>query len=224
VHCLHRKKPLFLACREMVDDEERARADGNEEYLNEADPSILRFLIASRDVASAEQLRDDLLGMLVAGHETTASVLTWTVYLLCQNPHTMSKVKVRLCYPTRISPAPVWIPCIAFVSFFAACLRDSEGFHACLQDMCACSRMTHLRTLAECGTGPITVQLCVHTSNSYIETLYIAQIATIRRFLSGKMLCSVCLAPELSSCFAIKGLVFCTMTCGKASDTACVCF
>lgn len=28
------------------------------------------------------QLRDDLLSMLVAGHETTGSVLTWTVYLL----------------------------------------------------------------------------------------------------------------------------------------------
>ncbi|KAJ8570658.1 hypothetical protein K7X08_037630 [Anisodus acutangulus] len=28
------------------------------------------------------QLRDDLLSMLVAGHETTGSVLTWTAYLL----------------------------------------------------------------------------------------------------------------------------------------------
>ena len=83
--------------REMVDEEEQARAAGSEEYLNEADPSILRFLIASRDVASAQQLRDDLLSMLVAGHETTASVLTWTVYLLCQNPEAMRKVQVRLC-------------------------------------------------------------------------------------------------------------------------------
>jgi carotene epsilon-monooxygenase len=31
---------------------------------------------------SSVQLRDDLLSMLVAGHETTGSVLTWTVYLL----------------------------------------------------------------------------------------------------------------------------------------------
>lgn len=28
------------------------------------------------------QLRDDLLSLLVAGHETTGSVLTWTLYLL----------------------------------------------------------------------------------------------------------------------------------------------
>ena len=32
--------------------------------------------------ASATQLRDDLMTMLVAGHETTAALLTWTLYEL----------------------------------------------------------------------------------------------------------------------------------------------
>lgn len=63
-----------------------------EGYINEGDPSVLRFLIASREEVSANQLRDDLLSMLVAGHETTASVLTWTFYLLAQNPEQMQKV------------------------------------------------------------------------------------------------------------------------------------
>lgn len=78
----------------MVDEEERAAAAGDEEYMNTEDPSILRFLIASRDEASAQQLRDDLLGMLVAGHETTASVLTWTTFLLCGRPECLAKVQV----------------------------------------------------------------------------------------------------------------------------------
>ncbi len=56
---------------------------------------MLRFLIASREEVSARQLRDDLLSMLVAGHETTGSVLTWTLYLLEQNPQTMAKVGLR---------------------------------------------------------------------------------------------------------------------------------
>jgi carotene epsilon-monooxygenase len=30
--------------------------------------------------------------MLVAGHETTGSVLTWTLYLLAQHPDKMAKV------------------------------------------------------------------------------------------------------------------------------------
>lgn len=31
-----------------------------------------------------EQLRDDLMTMLIAGHETTAAVLTWAIFLLAQ--------------------------------------------------------------------------------------------------------------------------------------------
>ena len=67
-----------------------------EGYINEGDPSILRFLIASRDEVSANQLRDDLLSMLVAGHETTGSVLTWTLYLLAKNLVQMQKASLLL--------------------------------------------------------------------------------------------------------------------------------
>ena len=35
---------------------------------------------------SDKQLRDDLMTMLIAGHETTAAVLTWALFLLMQNP------------------------------------------------------------------------------------------------------------------------------------------
>lgn len=33
------------------------------------------------------QLRDELMTLFLAGHETTANALTWTCYLLSQNPH-----------------------------------------------------------------------------------------------------------------------------------------
>lgn len=83
---------LIAKCKKMVEEEE-AEASFDEGYINDSDPSVLRFLIASREEVSSKQLRDDLLGMLVAGHETTASALTWTLYLLAQNPEKMEKAR-----------------------------------------------------------------------------------------------------------------------------------
>ena len=52
-----------------------------EERDNSDDPSLLRFLVDMRDEdLSSKQLRDDLMTMLIAGHETTAAVLTWTLF------------------------------------------------------------------------------------------------------------------------------------------------
>ncbi|CAN0926222.1 Carotene epsilon-monooxygenase, chloroplastic [Linum grandiflorum] len=82
---------LIAKCKEMVESEGE-RIEG-EEYVNDADPSILRFLLASREEVSSVQLRDDLLSMLVAGHETTGSVLTWTLYLLSKDSSALMKAQ-----------------------------------------------------------------------------------------------------------------------------------
>ncbi|MQL78749.1 hypothetical protein Taro_011194 [Colocasia esculenta] len=76
---------LITKCKEIVEAE--GEKIDEEDYVNETDPSILRFLLASREEVSSTQLRDDLLSMLVAGHETTGSVLTWTLYLLSKGAH-----------------------------------------------------------------------------------------------------------------------------------------
>lgn len=60
------------------------------------DPSILRFLIAAREETTSTQLRDDLLSMLVAGHETTASAMTWTLQLLAENREEMAKAQAEI--------------------------------------------------------------------------------------------------------------------------------
>ena len=54
-----------------------------------SDPSLLRFLVDLRGEDSTDrQLRDDLMTMLIAGHETTAAVLTWATFILAQRPDT----------------------------------------------------------------------------------------------------------------------------------------
>lgn len=82
---------LIIKCKEIVEIEGERIYD--EEYVNDSDPSILRFLLASREEVSSVQLRDDLLSMLVAGHETTGSVLTWTLYLLSKDSNSLMKAQ-----------------------------------------------------------------------------------------------------------------------------------
>ncbi|XP_061337692.1 carotene epsilon-monooxygenase, chloroplastic [Gastrolobium bilobum] len=82
---------LIEKCKVIVESEgERIDVD---EYVNDTDPSILRFLLASREEVSSVQLRDDLLSLLVAGHETTGSVLTWTIYLLSKDSSSLAKAQ-----------------------------------------------------------------------------------------------------------------------------------
>ncbi|KAK3444642.1 hypothetical protein EUGRSUZ_A00911 [Eucalyptus grandis] len=67
------------------------------DYLSLKDASLLRFLVDMRGVdVDDRQLRDDLMTMLIAGHETTAAVLTWAVFLLAQNPSKMRKAQVEI--------------------------------------------------------------------------------------------------------------------------------
>src|SRR5258708_31688021 len=43
-----------------------------------------------------DEIRDETLTMLMAGHETTAHALTWTWYLLSQHPHAEQKLHAEL--------------------------------------------------------------------------------------------------------------------------------
>ncbi|KAK6238553.1 hypothetical protein QUC31_004022 [Theobroma cacao] len=79
--------------REEADVEKLQQRD----YLNIKDASLLRFLVDMRGAdVDDRQLRDDLMTMLIAGHETTAAVLTWAVFLLAQNPSKIRKAQAEI--------------------------------------------------------------------------------------------------------------------------------
>jgi len=84
---------LAKATRCIEDIEELEKRNYNEVK----DPSLLRFLVDMRGAdIDNKQLRDDLMTMLIAGHETTAAVLTWALFELTRNPECMKTVKEEI--------------------------------------------------------------------------------------------------------------------------------
>jgi cytochrome P450 family 97 subfamily B polypeptide 3 len=78
----------------QLDDIEALQA---RDYSNIKDPSLLRFLADMRgEDLTAKQLRDDLMTFLIAGHETTAAVLTWSLLCLTQSPDKLRKLQVEV--------------------------------------------------------------------------------------------------------------------------------
>jgi cytochrome P450 len=81
---LHRARRRMDALIHRLIDERRAEARDRGDLLS--------MLIAARDYEgdltgmSDKQLRDELITLMLAAHETTANALTWTWYLLSQNP------------------------------------------------------------------------------------------------------------------------------------------
>mmetsp|Transcript_6102 Transcript_6102/g.6843 ORF Transcript_6102/g.6843 Transcript_6102/m.6843 type:complete len:635 (+) Transcript_6102:137-2041(+) len=82
----------------LIDGAKKSRTETDIEqlekrnYAEAEDPSMLRFLVDMRGAdIDNKQLRDDLMTMLVAGHETTAAVLTWSLFELVKNPVIMAK-------------------------------------------------------------------------------------------------------------------------------------
>jgi cytochrome P450 len=62
---------------------------------------VLSMLMAARDEETGEgmsdrQLRDEALTMIIGGHETTATVLTWTFYLLSLNPAVERRLRAHV--------------------------------------------------------------------------------------------------------------------------------
>nr|BFD89358.1 cytochrome P450 [Kitasatospora sp. Xyl93] len=72
---------------------ERVSRDGGEV---EGDDALSRLIVATRqepDAAVARQrMRDELVTLLLAGHETTASTLGWTFYLADRHPEVMDRL------------------------------------------------------------------------------------------------------------------------------------
>ncbi|MGH9781478.1 MAG: cytochrome P450, partial [Candidatus Acidiferrales bacterium] len=90
--------PGNIRSRNAVDrlDEILHRIIDQRRTAHVAREDLLSMLLSARDDAGAgmnsKQLRDEVMTLLLAGHETTATTLAWTFYLLAQNPAAESRL------------------------------------------------------------------------------------------------------------------------------------
>jgi cytochrome P450 len=94
------KDPLTELRRALTEADELLAVEAAE---RRADPAledredILSLLVAARfddgEAMDDEELRDQLMTLLVAGHETTATALAWTFDLLLRNPAALDRLR-----------------------------------------------------------------------------------------------------------------------------------
>lgn len=82
-------------------DERRGEPTGNGDLLD--------MLLAARDgvtgeLMSRKQMRDEVITIFSAGHETTSNLLTWTLYLLTKHPSIAEKLREELQLVTDDKP------------------------------------------------------------------------------------------------------------------------
>ncbi len=92
---------------------------------------IMAMLIDARDeegrLMSDQELRDEMVTMLLAGHETTATSLSWVVHCLLQNPDVLEKVRTE-CQRV-VGPGPVRADHIAALEYLDATIKETARLH-----------------------------------------------------------------------------------------------
>ena len=75
--------------------------DQRRQQPNETQQDLLDMLLLARyeetgEGMSDQLVRDEVMSLFIAGHETTASTLSWLWYLLAQHPDVVAKIEVEL--------------------------------------------------------------------------------------------------------------------------------
>jgi cytochrome P450 len=99
-----RRNGRFLAARRLLNNVIAEMVQNRRAQLaagQQPDDDLLTMLLEARDPESGDgmsdaQIRDEIITLLIAGHETVASALTWCWYLLAQHPEQLARLQEEL--------------------------------------------------------------------------------------------------------------------------------
>ncbi|GCE09322.1 cytochrome P450 [Dictyobacter aurantiacus] len=120
-HDLYKARDALYAVVDELIAGRKARATGSENDL-------LTMLLEARDAETGLgmndlQLRDEVITLMVAGHETTSGALTWTLLLLSQHPEI--DARLREAYTRVLSGRAVTIEDLPQLTFGRMVLEES---------------------------------------------------------------------------------------------------
>ncbi len=99
---------------------ERRRAGG-------AGDDVLSMLLQARDeqggAMTDQELHDEMLTLLIAGHETSATTLAWTVHHLTRNPAAMARVREEI--DAVVGGAPVTPEHVGRLEWLDAAIKET---------------------------------------------------------------------------------------------------
>ncbi|WP_284013725.1 cytochrome P450 [Halobaculum litoreum] len=87
---------LDLIVDELVDEKRRALREGDVEPEADVVSALLTAVDEEGERMGADQVRDEVKTLLLAGHETTALSLTFTLHLLARHPEVEEKLLAEL--------------------------------------------------------------------------------------------------------------------------------
>ena len=76
--------------------------------IADTDTDLLALLLRSADGLTDREVRDELVTLVIAGHETVASALSWTLHLLAQHPAVQRQLHTELDTVLADGRAPGW--------------------------------------------------------------------------------------------------------------------
>lgn len=127
---LPRHRKMRRAVKMLDDIVYRMIADGRRAGTDKGD--VLSMLLLARDEQDGggftdKQVRDEVMTLLLAGHETTANALTWTWYELGRNPGVLKRIEQELA--EVVGDRTITVDDLPELPYLAATIDEAMRLH-----------------------------------------------------------------------------------------------
>ncbi|MCA9621617.1 MAG: cytochrome P450 [Myxococcales bacterium] len=88
---------------------------------------VLSLLVRSEDHRPDLELRDELMTILVGGHETTSTTLDWVLVEACSRPEVMARIRREL--DDAVGDGPVTVEALSHLTYLRAVIHECLRLH-----------------------------------------------------------------------------------------------